>query len=57
MDYVIQRTDQGGGYVSKQGLKESYTKNIEKVRVFTTREAAEKNSCIGNEIVINLNKI
>lgn len=57
MNYVIKRTDQGGGYVAKRGLKESYTKDIEKVRVFATLEKAERNLCIGNEIVVPVDEI
>lgn len=57
MKYVIKRTDQGGGYVAKRGMKESYTKDVEKVRVFATLEEAERNLCIGNEVVVPVNKI
>ena len=57
MNYVIKRTDQGGGYVAKRGMKESYTKDIEKVRTFATIEEAERNLCIGNEIVIPVDEI
>ena len=57
MNYVIKRTDQGGGYVAKRGLKESYTKNIQKVRTFATIEEAERNLCIGNEIVVPVDEI
>lgn len=57
MSYVIKRTDQGGGYVAKRGLKESYTKDIEKVRTFATIEEAERNLCIGNEVVIPVDEI
>jgi hypothetical protein len=57
MQYVIKRTDQAGGYVAKPGLKESYTKNIEKVRVFETMEKAQQNRCIENEIVVPIDEI
>jgi hypothetical protein len=57
MNYVIKRTDQGGGYVAKRGLKESYTKDIEKVRVFATRKRAEESLCIENEVVVPMDEI
>ena len=57
MNYVIKRTDQGGGYVARRGLPESYTKDIEKVRTFATIEEAERNLCIGNEVVIPVDEI
>ena len=57
MRYVIKRTDQGGGYVAKRGMKESYTKDIGKVRVFATLEEAERSLCIGNEIIVSVDEI
>lgn len=50
--YVIKRTDQGGGYVAKQGLRSSYTCNINKVRFFSTKEEAEQNRCPENEVIV-----
>lgn len=47
--YVIIRTDQGGGYVSEPGSTGSYTHNLRRARVFSTREAAERECCPGNE--------
>lgn len=55
--YLLKRTDQGGGYVSKPGLKEAYTTNLDKVRIFTSKEDAERNRCIENEIIIPLSDL
>lgn len=57
MQYVIKRADQTGGYVAKRGLKESYTKNIEKVQVFATLEKAQRERCVENEIVVPMDEI
>lgn len=57
MQYVIKRTDQSGGYVAKPGLKESYIKDIEKVRVFATLEEAQRERCVENEIVVPMDEI
>jgi hypothetical protein len=51
MNYVIKRTDQGGGYVAPPGSAKSYTRNLAKARKFTTREEADKNRCVENEVV------
>ena len=55
--YVLLRTDQSGGYVTPAGSHKSYTHDIAKAQTFTTREAANKNRCIGNEIIILLTSI
>lgn len=57
MAYVIKRTDQSGGYVSRPGLKESYTKNIEKIRVFATMEDAQRERCVEDEVVVPMDEI
>jgi len=49
--YIIRRVDQGGGYVAKAGMKESYTFDIKKMRKFSTRAEAQKELCIENEVV------
>jgi hypothetical protein len=51
MNYVIQRTDQGGGYVTPPGSAKSYTRNLAKARKFTTRDEANGNRCVENEVV------
>jgi len=55
--YLLKRTDQGGGYVARSGLREAYTLNIDKVRLFTTKEDAERNRCTDNEIIIHLDDL
>lgn len=57
MNYVIKRTDQGCGYVAKRGLKESYTRDIEKIRVFATMEDAQRERCVENEVVVPMDEI
>lgn len=51
MLYLIRRTDQGGGFVAKPGSKNSYTKDIGQARKFKTREKADKDLCVDNEVV------
>jgi hypothetical protein len=53
MPYVIRRTDQGGGYVTRPGVAASYTHSIALARAFVTREAAERECCPGNEVVVD----
>jgi hypothetical protein len=55
MSYVIKRTDQGGGFVSKPGGAKSYTKDMRQMRKYPTREAAETDRCQDNEIVVDFN--
>ncbi len=57
MSYVLKRTDQGGGFVSKPGSKNSYTNNILRAKIFRTRDDAEQDRCIGNEIIINTDEL
>jgi hypothetical protein len=57
MPYVLKRIDQGGGYVARPGGEHSYTKKLEEALVFPTREAAQGNSCVENEVVIDLDSI
>jgi len=51
MSYVIERTDQGGGFVCPPGQPASYTYDLRHAWIFGSREAAEKQLCPGNEIV------
>ncbi len=52
--YVIKRTDQGGGYVTRAGSSGSYTKNLEHAQKYDTREEADANRCPENEVVIDV---
>jgi hypothetical protein len=55
--YVLKRTDQGGGFVSKPGMKCSYTLNLLKARIFVTKEEAEANACPENEIALSVDSL
>jgi hypothetical protein len=55
--YVIERTDQGGGYVAPSGSRYSYTKSLEKARTFSTRDEADGHRCPGNEVVVPVSEI
>lgn len=52
--YVIKRTDQGRGYVTPPGSAHSYTRDLREARTFTTKEAANRERCEGNEISVPL---
>lgn len=54
---IIERIDQGGGYVAKEGHATSYTRRIECARKFPTWEAAEAHRCPENERIIRLSEI
>lgn len=53
MGYVILRTNQSGGWVTRAGSRSSYTDKLQFARLFATREEAEENAC-DNEIVQEL---
>ena len=55
--YVILRTDQGGGYVSRPGSPGSYTHRLELARIYKTRDAAHEDRCPGNEVVLPVDDI
>lgn len=55
--YVIKRTDQGGGYVAPAGSDKSYTHTLENAKMWRTRENADRERCVGNEIVLNLDEL
>ncbi len=48
--YVIERTDQGGGFAMPPGQEASYTHDLRLARTFTTREQAQIECCPDNEI-------
>ena len=50
--YVIKRTD--GQYVSKPGMKHSYTRYLQKARNWPNRRAALSEVCPENERVVSL---
>lgn len=52
--YVIERVDQGGGFVTPPGSMHSYTKNLLKARRFQTFACADGARCVGNERVVEV---
>jgi len=48
--YILRRAD--GKYVARPGSEHSYTTDLTKALIFTTREAAEADRCVGNELVV-----
>lgn len=49
--FVLRRTDQGGGYVARTGNGASYTYRLAQIRIFGTRESAERERCVENEVI------
>ena len=52
--YVLVRTDQGGGYVAPPGSDKSYTQDLTRARIFKTKEEAEQDRCVGNEVIMEV---
>lgn len=55
--YLLRRTNQSGGYVAKDGHKSSYVKDLQNARKFKTIEEAEKERCVENEVIEDLERI
>lgn len=55
--YVIERVDQGGGYVSKPGSASTWTKKLQDARIWPTREAAQRELCVENERIVPLSSL
>lgn len=53
--YVLKRTD--GYFVAKEGCRNSYTKFLQKARIFQYKESAQANRCIENEYIVSLDEI
>lgn len=49
--YLLKRVSDGK-FVAKDGSISSYTMDITNVKIFPTREAAERNRCGENEIIV-----
>jgi hypothetical protein len=49
--FVLRRTDQGGGWVAPPGSPKSYTHNKAKARRFSSEEEAEADRCPDNEVI------
>ena len=54
MSYLLRKTDGRGGYVAPAGSARAYVRNTAEARVFRTREEAEADRCIENEVIVNL---
>lgn len=50
--YVIQRTDQGGGYLAFPGSHHAYTHRLQHARPFKNFEEAQAECCPENERVV-----
>ena len=55
--WLIERTDQGGGFVSPPGSVKSYQRDPVTARRFDTAEAAEAERCIENERTVRLRDV
>ena len=54
MSWVLQRTDQGGGYVASRG---GYTHRLQHARAYPTEAAADADRCPGNEVAVSVDRI
>lgn len=55
--WVLKRSPKdGGGYVSRPGSRGSYTPYLQHARLYPSREAAERDSCPGNEQAIRVDE-
>lgn len=55
MGWLIMRTEQGGGYLAVPSIEpggHSWTKNPKYMRVFPSKESAESDLCVENEVVV-----
>lgn len=57
MNFVIKRTNQGGGYVAAPGSKNSYTRSLDKAQRYATRADAERDRCPENETIIHVREL
>jgi hypothetical protein len=55
--YVIERTDQGGGYLRPAGSAKAWTHKLQEARQFATEKEADDERCKGNEVVRNVRDI
>ncbi len=53
--YVLKRID--GLYVAKSGSENSYTNSFTKARKFSTKEKAERDRCIENEYIVEIDPL
>ena len=55
-NYVIKRTDQGGGYLQPSGSHKSFGR-LATARTFYTEADADAERCKGNEVAVPLRDI
>uniref|UniRef100_A0A6M3LR85 Uncharacterized protein n=1 Tax=viral metagenome TaxID=1070528 RepID=A0A6M3LR85_9ZZZZ len=55
--YVIKCTSKPRQYVAAPGSLKSYTADLHKAQIFSTREHAEANRCPENEIVLSIDQV
>lgn len=55
--WLLERTDQGGGFLTVSGSEYAYTKDIRKAEIWPTKEAAERYSCPENEVAVSLKSL
>lgn len=53
--FLLKRVEDGL-YVAKHGNEKSYTRDIDKVRLYPTIEEARRDQC-GNEVIVPLEKL
>jgi hypothetical protein len=46
-----------GFYVAPSGSEKSYVKNLQDAQSWPTREKADGQRCIGNEVIVDVNDI
>lgn len=56
MLYAVKRVEDGM-YLAAPATGQSYATALEKARVFTSREAAERFGLCGNEVIVPLSEI
>lgn len=49
--YIIKRTDRVDAYVARSSSENCYTSRLKYAKVFPSREAAERDRCVENEVV------
>ena len=55
--FILRRTDQGGGWGARPGIRGSYTFNPLNAKRFSTEEEAERERCPENESIQDLNNL
>lgn len=56
MPFILRRTDQGGGWVAPPGSPKAYTHRRDKAQRYATRETADADRCVGNEVIEEIDR-